>query len=104
MLSTKLKGVKNLSDNLRNKTEMDKPIHIDQTISDLNKILIYEFFYDYMIPKWGKENRQVCCMNNTDSLVIKIENDVMFTKAELLMLGKDMVYQTLKRETKKVHY
>lgn len=44
---------------MKNKIDMDKPIRIGQTVSDLNKLLIYEFFYVYMIPKWGKENRQV---------------------------------------------
>ena len=36
---------------MKNKIEMDKPIRIGETISDLNKLLIYEFFYVYMIPK-----------------------------------------------------
>ena len=48
-----------ISEMMKNKIEMDKPIRIGETISDLNKLLIYEFFYVYMIPKWGKENRQV---------------------------------------------
>lgn len=44
-----------ISEMMKNKIEMDKPIRIGETISDLNKL----FFYVYMIPKWGKENRQV---------------------------------------------
>ena len=91
-----------ISEMMKNKIEMDKPTRIGETISDLNKLLIYEFFYVYMIPKWGKENRQVCCMD-TDSMVIKIKNDVMFKKAELLMLEKGMIYQVLKRKTEKIH-
>lgn len=36
-------------------------------------------------------------------MVIKIKNDVMFKKAELLMLEKGMIYQVLKRKTEKIH-
>ena len=87
---------------MKNKIDMDKPIRIGQTVSDLNKLLIYEFFYVYMIPKWGKENRQVCCMD-TDRMVIKIKNYVMLKKAELLMLEKGIIHQVLKRKTEKIH-
>ena len=45
---------------------------IAQTILDVSKILIYEFFNDSMIPKRGKENLQGYYMDN-DSLVIQIE-------------------------------
>ena len=50
------------------------------------------------VKKIGK----FCCMD-TDSMVIKIKNDVMFKKAELLMLEKGMIYQVLKRKTEKIH-
>ena len=35
---------------------MDKPIYIVQSILNLRKILIYDFYYEYMIPKRGKNN------------------------------------------------
>ena len=35
------------------KTEvyMNKPVYIGQAILDLSKILMYEFYYDYLKPK-----------------------------------------------------
>ena len=58
---------------MKNKIDMDKPIRIGQTVSDLNKLLIYEFFYVYMIPKWGKEKIWVWRMDS-DSLAIQIKS------------------------------
>ena len=53
---------------------MNKPMYLGQAILDLSKIVMYEFHYDYMEPKYG-ENLNLCYMD-TDSLVyhIKIED------------------------------
>ena len=32
---------------------MNKPVYLGQVILDLSKIVMYEFHYDYMIPKYG---------------------------------------------------
>ena len=31
---------------------MNKPIYLELSILDISKILMYEFWYDYMKPKW----------------------------------------------------
>ena len=56
------------------KVVMNKPVYLGQAILDLSKIVMDEFRYDYMIPKYG-ENLKLCYMD-TDSLVyhIKTEN------------------------------
>ena len=33
------------------KVVMNKPVYLDQAILDLSKIVMYEFHYDYMVPK-----------------------------------------------------
>ena len=35
------------------KVVMNKPVHLGQAILDLNKIIMYEFHYDYMQPKYA---------------------------------------------------
>ena len=35
------------------KVVMNKPVYLGQVILDLSKIVMYEFHYDYMIPKYG---------------------------------------------------
>ena len=32
---------------------MNKPVYLGQAILDLSKTIMYEFHYDYMIPKYG---------------------------------------------------
>ena len=36
------------------KVIMNKPVYLGQAILDLSKIIMYEFHYDYMVPKYGK--------------------------------------------------
>ena len=33
------------------KVAMNKPVYLGQAILDLSKIVMYEFHYDYMVPK-----------------------------------------------------
>ena len=53
------------------KVVMNKPIYLGQAILDLSKIVMYEFHYDYMNPKYG-DDLKLCCMD-TNSLVYHIK-------------------------------
>ena len=53
------------------KVVMNKPVYLGQVILDLSKIIMYEFHYDYMLPKYA-ERLQLCDMD-TDSLVYHIK-------------------------------
>ena len=55
------------------KVVMNKPVYLGQVILDLSKIVMYEFHYDYMKPKYG-ENLKLCYMD-TDSLVYHIKTE-----------------------------
>ena len=52
---------------------MNKPVYLSQAILHLSKIVMYEFHYDYMKPKYG-ENLKLCYMD-TDSLIYQIETE-----------------------------
>ena len=56
------------------KVVMNKPVYLGQAILDLSKIMMYEFHYDYMIPKYGLEKLKLCYMD-TDSLVYEIKTE-----------------------------
>ena len=56
------------------KVVMNKPVYLSQAILDLSKIVIYEFHYDYMVPKYGLEKLKLCHMD-TDSLVYDIKTE-----------------------------
>ena len=52
---------------------MNNPVYLGQAILDISKILTYEFWYNYIKPKYG-DNARLCYMN-TDSFVIYIETE-----------------------------
>ena len=56
------------------KVVMKKPVYLGEAILDLSKIVMYEFHYDYMVPKYGLEKLKLCYMD-TDSLVYDIKTE-----------------------------
>ena len=49
---------------------MIKHIYLGMTILDISKSLMYNFWYDYIKPKYG--GRAKLCYTDTDSFVINI--------------------------------
>ena len=58
------------------KTEVKKPIYLGMSILDNSKTLIYEFWCDYVKPKY-KDKAKLCYMD-TDSFVIHIFTEDFF--------------------------
>ena len=56
------------------KVVMNKPVYLGQAILDLSKTVMYEFHYDYMVPKYGLDRLGLCYMD-TDSLVYHIKTE-----------------------------
>ena len=50
----------------KTKIKINKPIYLGLSILEISKILMYEFWYDYMKPKYG-DNVKLCYMD-TDNL------------------------------------
>ena len=57
----------------RMKVKMHKPIYLGLSMLDIRKILMYEFWYDYMKPKYN-DNVKLCYMD-TDSFVMNIKTE-----------------------------
>ena len=57
----------------KTKVKMNKPIYLGVSILDISKILMYEFSYDYMKPKYG--NRVKFCYMDTDSFIMNIKTN-----------------------------
>ena len=57
----------------RTKVKMNKPIYLGLSILEISKLLMYEFWYDYMKPKYD-DNVKLCYMD-TDSFVMNIETE-----------------------------
>ena len=57
----------------KTKVKMNKSIYLVLPIVDISKILMYEFWYDYMKPKYG--NRVKLCYMDTDSFLMNIKTN-----------------------------
>ena len=57
----------------KTKIKMNKPIYLGLSILEISKILMYEFWYDYMEPKYD-DNVKLCYMD-TDSFIMNIETE-----------------------------
>ena len=84
---------------------MNKPADLDLSALDLSKTVMYEFWYDYVKPKYGNESllyeyRQLHC---------SCKKKMIFTKTLLKILKKQLALQIqrqtdrcLKEKSKKV--
>ena len=57
----------------KTKVKMNKPIYLGLSILEISKTLMYEFWYDYMKPKYG-DNVKLCNMD-TDSFIMHIKTE-----------------------------
>ena len=57
----------------KTEVKMNKPIYLGQAILDISKTLMYEFWYDYIKPKYG-DNTRLCYMD-TDSFTMHIKTE-----------------------------
>ena len=57
----------------KTKIKINKPIYLGLSILEISKILMYEFWYDYMKPKYG-DNVKLCYMD-TDSFMMHINTE-----------------------------
>ena len=57
----------------KTKVKMNKPIYLRLSMLEISKILMYEFWYDYMKPKYN-DNIKLCYMD-TDSFVMNIKTE-----------------------------
>ena len=55
----------------KTKIKMNKPIYLGLSILEISKILMYEFWYDYMKPKY--DNNVKLCYVDTDSFIMNIK-------------------------------
>ena len=59
----------------KTKVKLNKPICVGLSILEISKTLMYEFWYDYMKPKYNG-NFKLCYMD-TDSFIMNIKtNDI----------------------------
>ena len=60
----------------RTKVKMNKPIYLGLSILEISKLLMYEFWYDYMKPKYD-DNVKLCYMD-TGSCIMNIKTEDLY--------------------------
>ena len=55
----------------KGKVKMNKPIYLGLSILEISKIIMYEFWYDYVKKKYGDMVK--LCYMDTDSLIMNIK-------------------------------
>ena len=55
---------------------LNKLVYLGLSILELSKILMYEFWYDYVKPKYG-EKAKLCYMD-TNSFIVYIKTDDIY--------------------------
>ena len=69
--------IKNFSENVmaiemkNTKVKINKPTYLGISTLDISKTLMYEFWYDFIKPKY--QNKTKLCYMDTDSLIIQIK-------------------------------
>ena len=61
---------------MKNSTINEKACYLGLSILDLSKTVIYEFWYDYIKPKYV-ENAKFCYMD-TDSFIFHVKADDIY--------------------------
>ena len=60
----------------KTKVKMNKPLYLGLIILEISKTLMFEFWYDYMKPKY-RDNAKLCYMD-TDSFIIHIKTEDLY--------------------------
>ena len=63
---------------------MNKPIYLGLLVLELSKIVMYEFWYDYVKPRYGEKAK--LCYIDTDSFVVYIKTEDIY-----MDIAKDVV-------------
>ena len=56
---------------------MNKQVYLELSIIGISKIVVYEFCYDYIKPKYGGKAK--LCYTDTDSVIVHIKTEDIYT-------------------------
>ena len=77
---------------------MNKPVYVGMLILDINKMLMYKFWYDYIKPNYA--DRAKLCYTNTDGFIIHIITEEFFEDIAGDVKKKGLIHLTMMKMTK----
>ena len=89
----------------KTKIKMNQPVYLGMSILNISKTLMYEFWHDYIKPKY-QENAKLCYMDTmilcyTTALLFILKMKI-FTKTLPVMLKNGLTHLTLKKDDKRL--
>ena len=79
--------------------KMNKPVYLSFSILEIGETVMYEFWYDYIKPKY-QGNAKLCYMD-TDSFVIHIKTEDFYKDIADDVLKNGLTHQTIVKTTSK---
>ena len=80
------------------KVEINKPVYLGLLILEISKTLMYEFWYDYIKPKY--QNNAKLCYMDTDSCIIYVKTEDVYEDiaddVEERLIKNDLIHQIIK--------
>ena len=73
----------------KTRVKMTKPLYLGMSVLDISKVLMYEFWYDYISLKYGDKAK--LCYTDADSFIIYIKLKI-FLKIFLMMLKNGLIH------------
>ena len=77
--------------------KINKPIHLGMSTLDISKTLMYEFWYEYVKPKY--QDKVKLCYTDTGSFIIHIKTED-FIKKLLMVLKNGLTHLTMMKVIK----
>ena len=60
----------------RTRVKMNKPVYLGLSVLEISKTLMYEFWYDYIKPKY--QQNAILCYMDTDSSITYIKTEDVY--------------------------
>ena len=73
---------------------VNKPVYLGYSVLKLRNMLMYEFWYDYVKPKYGKRAK-LCYIDTNQNISLYTQKQMIITNILQKMLKQDLTLQIM---------